>query len=105
MCLLRVFLYAALYCSFSNLFTQQMIYWVPSICHAENQECTKVRQSPGSPGVYILGWKIDKQTINQPTNQPDTTFLLETISVSRDRAMEEGALPQIRGSEKVSLKE
>ena len=46
-----------------------MIYWVPTICHAENQECTKVRQSPGSPGVYILVWKIDRQD-NKPTNQP-----------------------------------
>ena len=47
---------------------------------------------------------VTKKQINQPINQPDTTFLLETISMSRDRAME-GVLPQIRGSEKLSLRE
>ena len=27
-------------------------------------------QSPRSPGVYILVWKIDQQADNKPTNQP-----------------------------------
>lgn len=58
----------------SLLFLFLFIYSTDDLLGAYYMSCRESgvyqSQNPGSPGVYILVWKIDRQADNQPTNQP-----------------------------------